>query len=157
MTGCRVVELLIRVLPFRAWRGRLEGRHLDACPRCRDRLASPEEAGRFVIRPETAGPAESFWPFVEAGIERRLSERRRSGSRPGRSWRRAAGLAAVAAAAAVMVWTFKPVESGKNRRPEIVVQEFRLDSIEVEGNAARAFIYQPRDSSILMIWVGESR
>ncbi len=157
MIGCRWSELLFRVLPVKAWRGRLLARHVDGCPACRQELASLEEAGRFAIRPESAGPGGSFWPAVQAGIERRRTEGRRSVLMTRRPWLYAAGISATAAVAVFVVLTLRSPKPGGSARPEPAAQEFRLDSIELGGAPARAYLYQPRDSDLLMIWIGESR
>lgn len=157
MNGCRWSELLFRVLPVKAWRGRLLARHVDGCPACRQELATPEEAGRLAIRPESAGPGDSFWPAVQAAIERRRAKGRRSIPMTRRPWLYAAGISATAAAAVFVVLTLRNPKPGGSAFPAPAAQEFRLDSIELGSGPARAYLYQPRDSGLLMIWIGESR
>lgn len=156
MRACRAIELLSRVLPVRAWRGKIIQNHIDGCLTCRAKLAGQDDAREYVIRPEAIGPTDSIWPAVEAGIRKTSPAPGRHAFPAGALWRRAAGAAAVAAVLFLIFQVIKPSRPAGAPSPVVKVEEFRLDSIEVRGKPARALFYQPRDSQLTIIWAGES-
>jgi hypothetical protein len=71
-------------------------------------------------------------------------------------WRRAAPWALATAVFVILVLMFKSARQDGGPALDVGGQEFRLDSIEVEGKPARLLVYQPRDSNVLIVWAGKS-
>src|SRR5512147_2035317 len=100
MRTCGIVEILCRILPFRAWRGNLLERHALRCPACRSRLAPREEAALYVAAQNGAAGPDTIWPAVEARIRTRPETpgRRRHPYWPRGLWRPITEISALAVA-----------------------------------------------------------
>jgi hypothetical protein len=153
MRTCRAVDILSRILPFRAWKGDILERHMDRCPACQTKLAGSEEARAYVIRPETSEPSDSIWPAVEARIRAKSPTPVRRAPSFGRLWKRTAGLAAVAGVLVLIFFVSRPPRPAGTALPDSPADDFRLDSVEAWGRPAQALVYQARDSRITIIWV----
>ncbi len=148
--------VLFRFLPFRSWQYWLLQRHFLKCERCLANLADPEDARAATIAREKLGEVRDFWPgFFEAAEtwEKNVKPRFRP------SWRWAVGTAGLLAvsAALVLITTFSP-----EKEPSGFIVKLRIDSAEVYGEPAQAFIFQTQDTDRTFVWVekqekGENR
>jgi len=99
---------------------------------------------------------DSIWPAVEAGIRGEPEGPARRAAARFRLLRRATGVAAAAGVLFLLFLVISPPKPGMLRAPEVNIEDFRLDSLEIQGKPARAVFYQARDSQTLIIWAGES-
>jgi hypothetical protein len=150
MRTCRVVDFLYGAIPVARWRGYLVRVHYDRCPACQSRLAGREEVRRLLVREFEPGEVPDFWPT----LERRLDQKRGSWRPAARFWLRGAGVAAaiLLAVMAVNLWVLHragpPVPA-----PPAGGEVFSLLSVQVGQKPASAFVYQPKDSPLVLVWV----
>jgi len=155
MGRCRLVNLMDRLVPLKAWRGYLIVRHREHCPRCLARLASREEALRFLVRSEDVAPGLNLWP----GLRRALAGRTRAtvseAAVSGMIWRRAFAAAGAILLAVFGLWLFR---SGIAVRTDRIAAEasrdsrFKLNYVRVGGEPATAYIYQPKGTDMIVVW-----
>jgi len=149
MRRCKLVELAMAVLPFRAWQDVLIRRHFMKCPACRAKLADAEETRSLLISERDVGEIADFWPDVESAIKGK--PRKAAGPGFGR-WARFLRAAGAAAAAALLVWLFIGPGGRLVERNELEETDFRLHDIRIEDKPARAYVFQPQDSNIVIVW-----
>lgn len=153
MKICRAFKVISGMLPVRAWRGTILGRHIDRCPSCQASLANPEEAQDFLPRPEGFSGQDSVWPAVEARIRAMSEAPVRSAYPSGRRWKPLMGLAVLAAALVLIFVVTRPPRPADDARSMVSLEDFRLDSVEAWGRPAQALIYQAGDPLTTIIWV----
>ena len=153
MKNCRAAKVISGMLPVRAWKGTILGRHIEQCPSCQASLAGYEEAQSYVPRPEGSGGQDPVWPAVEARIRTMSEAPVRSAYRSGRRWKPLMGLAALAAALVLIFVVTRPTRPADEARSIVSLEDFRLDSVEAWGRPARALVYQAGDPRTTIIWV----
>jgi len=150
---CRVVKILFRILPVRAWKGNALERHINRCQSCRASLALREEARDYVQKPDELIASDSIWPAVEASIKTDPQALGRRAYPFARLLKPIIGIAALAGVLLLIFVQSKPPRPTDNSRPVTLTEDFRLDSVEAWGKPAQALVYQARDSQIMVIWV----
>ena len=157
MDFCRMVDRLYAAVPLRPLRDALIRVHADRCPRCQARLLGRDEAKRLLVGPDQVGDASALW--------RRISARAAaaaclpaSGPRGGRmAWRWAPALSTAAVVALAGFWllreTSRPGFEAASAPP---ADRFQIDYVNVGGQAARTFVYQPQGSDTVFIWAART-
>ena len=154
MLRCKTVKFLFDALPIGVWRAFLIRRHIDACPACRKKILSLEEARSLLV-----GPMD---PDEWTGLKLRLRSRTANDAadraitgygNPAKLWRWASSAAMLLVLAVAGFWLLR--QAGKEvpvadriRSPE----RFELDYIRVGGQPAGAYIYQPQGADIIIVW-----
>ncbi|MDW7762066.1 MAG: hypothetical protein SCM96_15675 [Acidobacteriota bacterium] len=153
MNACRIVDCLSRMPLIRPWTGRIVERHLEKCRACAALFLGRDEAKSLLVDAARVGrlgririDAASV-PPPGASRRRRLMEGRLS-------W-----FPALSGAAAVLVLVVSgflmldrlptPAENG----PPAADDGFRISYIKIGGEPANAFIFQPRESDMVIVWV----
>jgi len=164
MGHARIIDFVCRILPFHSWKDRLLHGHVENCPACRERLVSREDARRILVQVEEIGGLERLWPSIEnilASDDKKARET--SLPRPAivKMWRLAAGLAVLLAAVALNFWLLqKPrqdnLASGAGANPA-EVEQVQIRYVRIENEPAQTFIFQPRDSNIIIVWAGRNQ
>ena len=156
MFRCKMVEFFFTLVPSRKWRGLLIGSHIEKCPRCQSRLVSREEAGALLVRGGDLSGVESLWPAIrgELGKERKTVPpvRTKSAWKWGWAWGAAAVLAAV-----MGLWLLRG-----SRTPDLPLSSlpgpdrFELEYVRIGGETASAYVYQPQNSDMVLVWAAKS-
>lgn len=156
MSHSKIINFCYWILPFHAWKDFLLSHHIEKCPRCAKSLATREEARSVLIQVDEAQNLETLWPAIQAKLgkekkaegmgKRRLLKKLR--------WQWTIGVAVVLLAIVVNFFLFKGNKSEEVQRSgEIVKNEsFQLNYVEIESEPARTFIFQPRDSKVIIVW-----
>jgi len=154
MGRCRLVNLMDRLVPLKAWRGYLIVWHREHCPRCLARLASREEALRFLVRSEDVAPGLNLWPRLRRAL---VGGTRATESAASSLIIRRRALAA-AGAILLVVFGLWFLRSGISVRTDRIAAEasrdsrFKLNYIRVGGEPATAYIYQPKGTDMIVVW-----
>jgi len=147
MLRCRMVDLLIRILPVKTWQDLLIRRHVTGCAACTAKLAAREEAIAVLVQERDLVSVRDLWPAV--------SPRLRSGSAaraeaPNTMWRWAAVAAGLAAVLATSLWLHRgpvgDVSADLSRK-------LQIDYIRIGDEPARAYVFQPQDVNMTLVWV----
>ena len=147
MWRCRIVDLLIRILPVSAWKDRLIQWHVPGCAACSEKLAAREEAMAVLVQERELVSVKDFWPVVNhrlrSGVEREASP-----SRPAWQW------VSVAAGLTVVILT----SLWLNRAPfeeasADLTQKLQIDYIRIGDEPARAYVFQPQGVNMTLVWI----
>lgn len=153
MIRCRVLNVLLAVIPINGIKDRLIQRHINKCPGCRESLASREEIQRVLIREADIGSLDGFWP----GIRKKLEKPGLTLKGSGRGHRLNLGFSAAGAlvgflAVAFSLNTFLTRFSPSNT----LGGAFEIHHIRVDNQPARTFIVQPRETDMILVWAEKS-
>ncbi|MBE0460061.1 MAG: hypothetical protein IBX60_00235 [Candidatus Aminicenantes bacterium] len=112
-------------------------------------MASIEEVKPFLIEESEAGSIEGVWPE----IKKKLNQEKRK--KPRSLWFRlkwAFGIASFLIAAAAGIWFYRTLALDKTYLKENLVERFQINYIRIENKPARAFLFQPHDSEMIVVW-----
>ena len=147
MWRCRMVDLLIRVLPVKAWQDLLIRRHVTGCAACTGKLAAREEALAVLVQERDLVSVKAFWPAISHRLRPGEAEKARA---PSPTWRWVAVAAGLLAAVGAGLWLHRgPVGNDSadlNRK-------LQIDYIRIGGEPARAYVFQPQDVNMTLVWV----
>jgi anti-sigma factor RsiW len=163
------ILLLVRLIPFSVWKDGLLERHLERCPGCAARLASREEARRLLVHASDLGGLEGIWPAVREAIAAPGPRRPDAIRNRIPAWRwmtAAAGLALAVFLTWAAVRALLPGH-GMAGFDVVSVAEFeseagppagdvQLGYVRIDNEPARAIIYKPHDSNLVLIWAGRN-
>jgi hypothetical protein len=156
MCRCQITNFFYTVWPQKVWRDYLIRRHIERCPLCQAKLASREEAESLLINENKISPRPSVWPRVKLGLVRIEGALERTTHFSGRRrWRWAAvaaGLLIVGLSSFWVLRDYKPDKIVTGRDPET----FRINYLKVENKPAQAYLYQPLESNLIIVWVQKS-
>jgi len=143
-----LISILLGRLPFNSRASVRLRAHIERCDRCRQSLASPEEARAATLAKEKMPEARDFWPqFV---FDLRNDETARPGFRPAprRRWAFAAAGALIAVLGGLLI-----IRSPQ-RQPRVgPLVKLRIDSVSIYGQPAQAFVFQTQDADSTFVWV----
>ncbi len=147
MWRCKMVDLLIRILPVSAWKDRLIQWHVPGCAACSEKLAAREEAMSVLVQERELVSVKDFWPVVNRRLRSGV-EREAPPSRPAWQW------VSVAAGLAVVILT----SLWLNRAPfeeasADLTQKLQIDYIRIGDEPARAYVFQPKGVNMTLVWI----
>lgn len=145
MWRCKIVDLLIVILPLKKWQDLLIRSHSLRCPLCLGKLADKEEVLSVLITESELPVGKDLWP----GFVSKRNQSLKPAGRPRRrrwSW----GYAA-AGALAIMFAMFWNLRSPRSLSPE-VSGDFQIKSIEMDGRPAQAYLFKTEDPDIYFVW-----
>lgn len=149
MLRCKIVDFLFFIIPLKRWRDFLIRRHFQKCPVCQDKVASSEEVKSLLINEGKVGELLELWPAVE----KELKEGKRKERFPMRrrlKW--AYGAASLLAAAAAVIWLYFAITPDSGPSKETLVERFQINYIKIGNKPARAYLFRPHDSKMIIVW-----
>ena len=152
MWRCRMVEGLFRFLPFSAWQDWLIRRHVLGCPQCSAKLAALDEVRALLVQEQELGVGADLWPVEKSRLRTGLQPK--TAASTGGVFHSIGRWAAIAVgltvAAATSLWLYRG-----NRGVETTdrSEKMRIDYIRIEDRPARAYVYQPQDMDMTLVWV----
>jgi len=149
MFRCKIVDFFFFVLPLKIWRDFLIRHHIQKCPVCQSKMASPEDVKSLLIQGSVGGNLDGLWPAVKAKLSGERKKEKRF-SWPRLRW--IAGAACLLAAVIAGIWLYSLFIHEKSPSKEDLVERFQINYIRIENKPARAFLFQPHDSNMIIIW-----
>jgi len=148
MWRCRMVEGLFRFLPFSAWQDWLIRSHMSGCPLCSTKQAEVEEVRALLVQEHELEAIPDFWRKMKTRLQPKTAASPSGRFYPVRRW--AAIAVGLAVAAATSLWLYRG-----NRGVETTdrSEKMRIDYIRIEDRPARAYVYQPQDMDMTLVWV----
>jgi hypothetical protein len=157
MLRCQIIDFLYAILPLKITRDFLLRRHIEKCPFCQAKLAGREAAKSLMLTENDISVQPSLWPQVKARLmtpkEDRLKEKQLRGQK---RWRWAAAAAGLLIVGVTSFWLFKDFRPEKMRTGKEAAERFRINYIRVEDQPAQAYLYQPSESDLIIIWIQKS-
>jgi hypothetical protein len=153
MASCKTANALYRLVPVGIIRRVLIHAHMEHCPHCQARLISRSEAAGLFVRPENAGGTDELWRRLAARSEVESP----GGLRPLQSrprWAVFAAASVLLVFAAASFWLMRGVRTAETRAALAPpTATFEIDYVRVGGAPAQAYVYQPRESDMIIVWV----
>jgi hypothetical protein len=154
MDFCRIAEALYGALPLRFFRDWLIRAHMDRCPRCQARLLGREEAQGLFVTPDQIGDATDLWRRIAREAGRAAVARPRGGTM---AWQWALGVSTVAVLALAGFWLLRETGHPGGELAAIPpADRFQVDYINVGGEPAQTFVYQPQGTDTVFVWAGRT-
>ncbi|MEW5900092.1 MAG: hypothetical protein AB1715_01375 [Acidobacteriota bacterium] len=162
MSTCKIVNFFSGLIPLKLWRVFFLRVHVDGCPGCQAELASREEVQSLLARAEGMSEWPSLWPRVAGAL---AGEAAKNGQTPPgsqqlsrRKWQWALGIVMLFAAAVVAFWLLRGIQKSRVKPlGPLEATRFELRYVKIGGEPADAFVYQPHDSDMVIIWAGKKQ
>jgi len=149
MFRCKAINFLFSILPLKYWQDLLIRRHIQKCPSCQKKLARIDEVKPFLIGENKVGSLEGLWHGIKAEISQGKRKEQRSLLLRLR-W--AFGTASFLIALAAGIWFYRNPTLVKTPLKENLVERFQINYVRIENKPARAFLFQPHDSEMIVVW-----
>lgn len=149
MFRCKIIHFFFNVFPLKVWQSFLIRHHIQDCPDCQRELPSMEEVRSLFIREDEAEDIEVLWPALKAKFSDKR-EKKQIFLWPRLRW--ITGVAGLFAAIIVGVGIYLFFFSSEGPSDESPVEHFRINYIRVENKPAKAFLFRPYDSKMIIIW-----
>ena len=117
------------------------------------RVASRDEVKALLIQQDEVKDFRDLWPAVNSGIAEIEPEEKAEFSYD-RRWAFAAACFVVVCLAAILVFNFLPKD--RTHLDQQGEAPFQINSIRVGDEAATPFVYQPKDSDMILVWADKS-
>lgn len=153
MFRCKLVNFLISLFPFHKWQDFLIRTHVQKCEICASQMASRDEAKALIIQEDDVKHFRDLWPAIRTGVADRKPEKKALFFLD-RKWVFAT-TGFVALFLAGFLFYSLLFQSGTVGEQEGKVK-FQINSIRVGDEPATPFLYQPKDSDMILIWAEKS-
>ena len=149
MFRCKILGYVFSLVPLKKWQGFLIRFHMERCPKCQKTLISREDVQGITIQESQCGDSNSLWD----GFEEKVREAK-SGKQHVLSprWNWAYGVALVLILGAVTIWLVLSPQFHKTRIEESLNGHFRINYMRIENEPAQAYLFQPQDSHMIIVW-----
>lgn len=149
MLRCKAIQYLLSIFPFNKGKDFLIRSHIRKCERCSGQLASREEVRTLLIREQDIENFRDLWSSIESGLTEK-SKTKKTVFPKNRKWvYSAAGMFAAILAGFLLYASL--FQKGAVSRDEGNVK-FQINSLRVGDEPATPFLYQPRDSDMILVW-----
>jgi len=140
MFWCKVKDFLIRS-------------HIQKCEGCMSQMASQEDVKTLIIQESDVEDFRDLWPAIKTGVSEKKPEKKAMYS-INRRW-------AFAAASVVAVFLagfllFRILSQDGAFLDQEGEARFQINSIRVGDEPATPFLYQPKDSDMILVWAEKS-
>ncbi len=157
MPCCKTVDRLYAALPLRPFRDWLIRAHMERCPRCQAGLLSREEAKDLLVGPDQVGGADALWRRISGEAGRVAAVPGPAPARGILAWRWASAAAMAAVIALTGFWLLREVERpGFDANAIAPAERFQIDYVNVGGEPARTFVYQPQGTDTVFVWASKT-
>lgn len=151
---CKFTYFWLSIFPFKPWQDFLVRAHIHKCPACQDQLASLEEVKALLIHESDVQSSRDLWPDVKSAIIERKPEKRAFLAGYARWVFAAAGLLAILIAGSLF-YTVLVQNGGLTVREEGA--RFQINYLRVGDESATPYLYQPKDSDMIIVWAEKSQ
>jgi hypothetical protein len=153
MLRCKVTHLLISLFPFHFWQDFLIRSHIQKCEACMSRVASRDEARALIIQEDDVGNFRDLWPAIKTGVVEKKPEKKAILTLNRRWIFAAASIVGVFLVGILLYSILFQIGSLSEQEGEA---RFQINSIRVGDEPATPFLYQPKDSDMILVWAEKS-
>lgn len=153
MFRCKIVNFLLSIFPFNFWQDFLIRTHVHKCEGCISQMASRDEVKALIIQEEDVRDFRDLWPAIKSGVAEKKPDRNSPVSSHWR-WSFVAASIVVVFLAGFLVYT-SLYQDGALLDQEGEAR-FQINSIRVGDEPATPFVYQPKDSDMILVWAEKS-
>ena len=154
MNFCRSAEGLYTAVPVRPFRDWLIRVHMDRCPGCQARLLGRDEARSLLVAPDQVGDVADLWRRIGREARPAIVSRPRRGTM---AWQWALAVSVAAVIALAGFWLLREAgRPGLEMAAAAPADRFQIDYVNVGGEPAQTFVYQPQGSDTVYVWAGRT-
>lgn len=153
MFRCKAVKFLLSVFPFHLWQDFLIRTHVQKCEACMSQIASRDEVKALIIQEDDVVDFRDLWPAVKTGVVAKQQEKKAAISLYGKWAFAAAGIVALVLAGFLFYSLLFQNGILTDQEGEA---RFQINSIRVGDKPATPFLYQPKDSNMILVWAEKS-
>ena len=117
--------------------------------RCESQMASREEVKASIIQESDVEDFRDLWPAIKTGVEEKQPVKKTSDS-INRRWAFAAASVVVVILAGFLF--FMILSQNGSILDQVGDARFQINSIRVGDEQATPFLYQPKDSDMILVW-----
>lgn len=151
MLRCKSINFLFSLIPVKRWQDYLIRSHIQKCPCCLEKMASAEEVKLLIVQEGDLENLSGLW----AAVKLRLSEEKREKPRlVRRRWAWVAATVCFFVAVGALTWLYN--NSLRNIPGGKISERFQIHYIRVGNEPARAYLYKPHDSKMIIVWAEKS-
>jgi predicted anti-sigma-YlaC factor YlaD len=150
---CKFVYFWFSVFPFKPWQDFLVRAHIHECPACQARLASLDKVKALLMHESDVLSSRDLWPDVKSAIIKKKPEKRTFLAGYPRWAFAAAGLMAILVAG-FLFYTVLVQSGGLTEQEEGA--RFQINYLRVGNESATPYLYQPKDSDMIIVWAEKS-
>jgi hypothetical protein len=149
MSCCKIFGFAFSLVPLKKWQDFLIRSHMEKCPECQKTLISREDVQDITIQERQCADSESLWDGFEDKVRKTKRDRQHVFA-PRLSW--AYGIAVVLMFGAAVLWFVFSPQYRKSRIEESLDGHFRINYMRIENKPAQAYLFQPQDSHMIIVW-----
>ena len=149
MLRCKAYQFLLSVFPLTKGKDLLIRSHMRKCARCMKQIASREEVRALLIHEQEVEDFRDLWPAVRSGLAEGAKVEKTEFIFKHKWVLSAAGAAAVILAGFLLYTSFFQNGALLN---DLGNTRFQINSIRVGDEPATPFLYQPKDSDMILVW-----
>ncbi len=153
MLHCKALHFLLSIFPFKFWQSFMIRSHIQKCDVCMSRVANRDEVKALIIQQDDVGDFRDLWPAIKSGVVEKKPEIKAEFFSHWK-WAIAAASIVVVMLAGFLFYTTL------SQNGILLEQEgearFQINSIRVGDEQATPFIYQPKDSDMILVWAEKS-
>ena len=153
MLWCKINHFLLSAFPVNSWKDFLIRSHIQKCKRCKSQMASRDEVKALIIHERDVANFGDLWPAVKTGILRKKPGKKAAFTQ-NRRWVYAAASVVLVFLAGFLLFTVLS-QNGVLTDQEGEVR-FQINSIRVGDAPATPYLYQPKDSDMILVWAEKS-
>jgi hypothetical protein len=149
MSRCKIFGYAFSLVPMKIWQDFLIRSHMERCPNCQKTLISREAVQGITIQESQCGDSDSLWDGFKDKL-RDVKNDKQHVFNPRWSW--AYGIAVVLVLGAAAIWFVFSPQFHETRIEESLNGHFRINYMRIENEPAQAYLFQPQDSHMIIIW-----
>ena len=151
MTRCKFIHFVFQVLPIRTLQNVLIKKHFEKCSNCLEELVGPEEAQGILMREDPAGQSIDIWTGIQAGLCVEKDKKETLRYFPRLKW--ALGATGLVLFFLVGYWAVNQSNDTRLASSPMMDDQIQINYVRVEEKPAEAYVYEPQDSEMLLVWV----
>jgi hypothetical protein len=149
MPRCKILGYAFAMIPVKKWQDFLIRHHMERCPECQNGLATLEDVRGIMIPESQCQESVTSWDGFQAKLKK---EKKKEKPLYRSRWRWAYAMAGLVVLVAAAIWVIKTPPFRKSQLEERLSGHFRINYIRIENKPAQAYVYQPQDSNMIIVW-----
>ena len=149
MWRCKIIDLLITIFPVKFWQDFLIRIHISKCMLCQNRLADKTEVQSLLIPENDIENIKDFWPGIDASFQNKEKGTLQPKPFLGKWVFQAAVFLAVVVTG---LWIFNNFNTKEPPAEGGYPQRFYINYIKIDNKPAQTYLYQPKDSDMIIVW-----
>jgi len=149
MFRCKIFGYAFSLVPVKKWQDFLIRSHMERCLNCQKTLISIKDVQGITIQESQCWDSDSLWNDFEEKVREVKSDNQHV-LRPRWNW--AYGVALLLLLGVATIWFVLSPQFRKTQIEESLSGHFRINYMRIENEPAQAYLFQPQDSHMIIVW-----